>query len=174
MHIKIKDKKFKKFISNQEIKSKISLISNKINTEYVDKNPIFIAILDGSFMFAAELYSKITIPSEISFVKYKSYQGTSSGDVIENIGLNKKIKGRHVIIIEDIVDTGQTLNNFIKELEKHKIDSFKIASLFSKPNKHSIFVNYIGFEISDEFIVGFGLDYEEQGRNLPDVMQICD
>lgn len=172
--MEIKNLKFKKFIDNAEIKSKIKKIANKINLDFLDKNPIFIPILDGSFMFASELYGNIKIPSEISFVKYKSYEGTRSSDLIENFGIDKDIKGRNVIIVEDIVDTGKTLNSFIEKLKENKINSFKIASLFSKPSKHSIFVDYVGFEIPDYFIVGYGLDYENQGRNIPDVLCECD
>ena len=172
--MKIKNLNFEKFIDNAEIKNKIKNIAQKINLDYANKNPIFIPILDGSFMFAAELYSNIKIKSEISFVRYKSYEGTKSSNLSEDFGIAKNISGRDVIIVEDIVDTGKTLNCFVENLKKCKINSFKIASLFSKPANHSIFVDYIGFEIPDDFIVGFGLDYDNEGRNIPDVLRVCD
>jgi len=172
--MKIKNLNFEKFIDNLDIKKQIKNIAQEINLDYSEKNPVFIPILDGSFMFAAELYANIKIKSEISFVRYKSYQGTESSNLVEDLGIEKNILGRDVIIVEDIVETGKTLHFFIENLKKCKVNSFKIASLFSKPSKHSIPIDYVGFEIPDNFIVGFGLDYDNQGRNIPHVMRVSD
>lgn len=171
--IEIKDKKFKTFIEIEEIKIRIQELANKINKEYKDKNPIFIAVLDGSFLFAAELYKNIEILSEICFVKFKSYNKEKQEDLVCHIGLDVDIKNRNIIIVEDIVDTGKTLNLLIGQLLSHGAASIKIASLLSKPFKHNIKVDYVGFEIPDKFVVGYGLDYGGLGRNLTNIAELC-
>lgn len=169
----IKNKKFKKLIDKKKIQSKIKQIANKINKDYCDKNPIFIAILDGSFIFAADLYKNISIKSEISFVKLKSYKKTKSKKLEKYIGLNCALKNRHVIILEDIVDTGKTINKFIQDIKKFNPKSIKIATLLSKPEVHNLNLDFVGFEIQNKFVVGFGLDYDGLGRNVSDILQIC-
>lgn len=169
----LNDKKFKSFIEFQSIQNRIKQLANEINQDYDKKNPLFIAILDGSFMFAAELYKNITIQSEISFVKFKSYVGDESHDLKKHIGLNQELKGRHVIVVEDIVDTGKTLNEFLPQVKEMGALSLKVATLLSKPSKHNFRIDYVGFEISNEFVVGFGLDYEGLGRNINFIAQMC-
>jgi len=169
----INKKKFKKLISYKRIQSRLSIISDEINKTYKNKNPLFIAVLDGSFIFAADLYKKISIKSEISFVKLKSYKKTSSKNLVKHIGLCASVKGRDIIILEDIVDTGKTMNAFLRDLKKQKPKSIKIAALLSKPEMHSIKIDYVGFEIPNQFVIGFGLDYDGLGRNLKDILQIC-
>jgi hypoxanthine phosphoribosyltransferase len=165
----INSKKFKKFITNKKIKSKISGIAKKINKDYKDKNPILLCILDGSFMFATQLYKKIKIGSEISFVKVKSYNGTKSESLNELIGLNQELENRDVIIVEDIVDTGKTIKFMLDNIN---CKSIKIATLLSKPEVHNLKLDYVGFEIPNKFVIGYGLDYNGLGRNLPEIYQI--
>ena len=140
------------------------------------KNPLFIAVLNGSFLFASDIMRKITLPdAEISFIKLSSYSGTkSTGNVNELIGLNKQIKNRNVIILEDIVDTGNTLEKIIKILKEKKVASYKIATLLFKPDAYTknINIDYIGKSIKNDFVVGYGLDYQEIGRNLPHIYKL--
>ena len=165
----INSKKFKKFITSKKIKQRISDLSKKINKDYKDKNPIFICILDGSFMFATQLYKKIKIDSEISFVKVKSYKGTNSESLDELIGISQELENKDVVIVEDIVDTGKTIKYIIDKL---KCKSIKIAALLSKPEIHKMNLDYVGFEIPDKFVIGYGLDYNGLGRNLKEIYQI--
>jgi hypoxanthine phosphoribosyltransferase len=169
----INNKKFKKLISYKKIQSRLIQISNEINKTYKNKNPLFIAVLDGSFIFAADLYKKISIKSEISFVKLKSYNKTKSEKIKKHIGICAEIKNRHIIILEDIVDTGKTMKSFLRDLKKQNPKSIKIAALLSKPETHDIKIDYVGFEIENKFVVGFGLDYDGLGRNSNDILQIC-
>lgn len=173
--MQILDKKFIPFISNSEIQQKILELSAKINTDYFDKNPLFIGIMNGAFIFAADLYKNITIPSTISFIKLVSYKGTSSsGSVITAVGLEENLFDKDIIIIEDIVDTGKTLSEFIPTLLVQQPKSIKICTLLQKPTAllYDIKVDYIGFEIPDKFVVGYGLDYDGYGRNSNEIFQI--
>lgn len=165
----INSKKFKKFITSKKIKQRISDLSKKINKDYKNKNPIFICILDGSFMFATQLYKKIKIDSEISFVKVKSYKGTKSESLDELIGISQELENKDVVIVEDIVDTGKTIKYIIYKLN---CKSIKIAALLSKPEIHKMNLDYVGFEIPDKFVIGYGLDYNGLGRNLKEIYQI--
>lgn len=170
--IKIHNKQFRVSITNQEIEDKIASVAADINRDYKGKCPILLAVLNGSFMFVAELMKKLEIECEISFVKLSSYEGTSTtGKVRELIGLNESVKGRDLIIVEDIVDTGLTMQKMIETLNEKEPASLEIASLFIKPTKLQvpIDIKYSAFAISDRFIVGFGLDYDGLGRNLPDI-----
>ena len=170
--IKIHNKQFRVSITNQEIEDKIASVAANINRDYKGKRPILLAVLNGSFMFVAELMKKLEIECEISFVKLSSYEGTSTtGKVRELIGLNESVKGRDLIIVEDIVDTGLTMQKMIETLNEKEPASLEIASLFIKPTKLQvpIDIKYSAFAISDRFIVGFGLDYDGLGRNLPDI-----
>lgn len=169
----INNKKFKTFIEFEKIQDRIKQLAENINKDYFDLNPLFLAILDGSFIFAAELYKNISINSEISFVKIKSYQGCESKDILSQIGLGIEVENRHIVILEDIVETGKTISFISSELYKNQIASLKIASLLSKPDKHNLKVDYVGFEITDQFVVGFGLDYDGLGRNIKDIAQMC-
>ena len=173
--VKLKDKNFEIFINEKEINYIISNISNRINESGII-NPLFIAILNGSFLFAADLMRKINIPdTEISFLKLSSYDGLSTtGNVNKLIGLSKKIEGRNVIVLEDIIDTGITLEKIISLLEKEKVNSIKIATLLFKPNSYQkkFQIDYIGKYIENDFVVGYGLDYDEKGRNLKNIYKL--
>ena len=173
--VKLKDKNFEIFINEKEINDIISNISNRINESRII-NPLFIAILNGSFLFAADLMRKINIPdTEISFLKLSSYDGLSTtGNVNKLIGLSKKIEGRNVIVLEDIIDTGITLEKIISLLEKEKVNSIKIATLLFKPNSYQkkFQIDYIGKSIENDFVVGYGLDYDEKGRNLKNIYKL--
>ena len=177
MIIHVKDKSFKPYLSAEEISTQIKKIAAQINIDYADKRPIFIAILNGAFMFAADLFKDITIDAEISFIKIASYVGTkSTGNVITSIGLDESLKDRHVIIIEDIVDTGTTLFKFLPQLRDQHPASLKLAVLLNKPEsiQHPIKIDYLGFSVPDKFLLGFGLDYDGLGRNLPAIYQLAD
>ena len=142
-----------------------------------DKNPVFIGILNGSFMFASDLFKKITIDAQITFLKLASYQGTSStGTVKQLIGLNQDLKGQHVVILEDIVDTGITLDNIIRQLSGYQPESIHVVSLLFKPEacKREVELDYVGFEIPNDFIVGYGLDYDGFGRNYEDIYSLVE
>ena len=173
--VKLKDKNFEIFINEKEINEIISNISNLINESGII-NPLFIAILNGSFLFAADLMRKINIPdTEISFLKLSSYDGLSTtGNVNKLIGLSKKIEGRNVIVLEDIIDTGITLEKIISLLEKEKVNSIKIATILFKPNSYQkkFQIDYIGKSIENDFVVGYGLDYDEKGRNLKNIYKL--
>jgi hypoxanthine phosphoribosyltransferase len=173
-NINVHDLSFVPFIKHQEIVDRVKQLANQINLDYQDKNPIFVPILNGAFIFAADLIKEINIPCEVSFVKVSSYLGTqSSGEVDEVIGLDDDIRGRHLIIVEDIVDTGITMGALTKLLKNFNPESITICSLFTKPDsiENKIDIQYTGFEIEDKFILGYGLDYDQQGRNLKDVYQ---
>lgn len=169
------DKKFVPYISHYEIQERIGEMAKQISADYSGKNPLFIGILNGSFIFAADLYRHISIPSTISFIKLVSYKGTSSsGTVITSIGLEEDLLGKDIIIVEDIVDTGKTLSTFIPTLQKLQPNSIKICTLLQKPDalQHDLLVDYVGFAIPDKFVVGYGLDYDGFGRNSKDIYQI--
>ena len=173
--IKLHDKTFEIYIPETEIAKIVLNIADQINNSGIEK-PLFIAVLNGSFLFAADVIRKITIPnSEISFVKLASYEGPeSTGKVNELIGLNQDLKGRNVIILEDIIDTGNTLTTLTQMIEKKEISSLKIATLLYKPEAYTkeISIDYIGKSIPNKFVVGYGLDYDEIGRNLPHIYKL--
>jgi hypoxanthine phosphoribosyltransferase len=173
--LQLHDKTFEVFIRNEEIQSEIISLAKRINADYAGKEVVFIAVLNGAFMFAADLMKQVTLPSEITFVKVSSYQGmNSSGRVDEVIGLNRSIKNKHVIILEDIVDTGITMEKLFTLLAVEHPASIEIAALLYKPEafkgKHT--PTYIGFSIPNKFVVGYGLDYNELGRNTPHIYQL--
>jgi len=173
--IKIKDKYFEDYISEDRILERVGELAEQINTENRDKDLLFISILNGSFMFAADLFRLVDQPARISFLKLSSYEGAeSSGRVRKLIGLNEDLKGVTVIVVEDIVDTGRTLNGIIDDLKQKGSQEIKVASLLFKPEayqgKHKI--DYKGFEIPNDFVVGYGLDYDGFGRNLRSVYKI--
>jgi hypoxanthine phosphoribosyltransferase len=173
--LQIHDKTFEIFIRSEEIQTEIASIAQAINGEYHGKEVVFIAILNGAFMFAADLLKKVGIPCEVSFVKVSSYQGmNTSGRVDEVIGLNTSIKDKHVIILEDIVDTGITIDKVMTLLSAEKPASIKITTLLYKPEafkgKHK--PDFVGFSIPNSFVVGYGLDYNEHGRNTEHIYQL--
>ena len=173
--VKVHDKYFTLYLSEEDILEKVKEISAKINADYENKKPLFIAILNGSFIFAADLFKQLSIEAEISFIKLASYKGSkSSGNVITAIGLDADVKGREVIIIEDILDTGKTLNEFLPQLLNQQPASLKIAVLLHKQGATVFPVNadYCGFVIPDKFVIGYGLDYDGLGRNLKAIYQL--
>jgi len=173
--VKIKDKEFSLSINADELHEAVSKVAHKINNDMEGKMPLFIAILNGSFMFASDLFKQLTIPCEISFVKLSSYQGTISTENVKKIiGLNDDIAGKTVIIVEDIVDTGFTITDIINDLKKYNPAEIKICTMLFKPDayKKNIKLDYVGMEIPNDFIVGYGLDYDGLGRNLPDIYKI--
>jgi len=173
--ITIKDKQFELFIEYEVIEHEIRRVAQQINTELADRNPIFLAVLNGAFMFAAELMKEVSIPSEITFVRLASYQGTSStNQVKEVLGLNEDIEGRLVVILEDIVDSGTTMASLLQELVHFKPKEVKIATLLFKPAalKQKLHLDYVVLEIPNDFIVGYGLDYDGYGRNLKDIYKV--
>ena len=175
--VKIKDKTFRTFIPEDQIAQSVKAVAERINKDLADKNPLFLAVLNGSFIFAADLMRNITIPCEISFVKLASYQGTTSTGVIkEVIGLNEELAGRTVVILEDIVDTGFTIKRMIETLGTRGPESVHVCTLLLKPGKLQVPLNveYVAMEIPNDFIVGYGLDYDQQGRNLRDIYTLVE
>ena len=175
--VKIKDKTFETFIPENEIQQRVKAVADKLNRDMADKNPLFLAVLNGSFVFAADLMRYITIPSEISFVKLASYQGiASTGEVKEIFGVTEELHGRHVVIVEDIVDTGLTMKRMLESLGTREPASLHICSLLVKPDKLQVplDIEYAAMEIPNDFIVGYGLDYDQQGRNLRDIYKITE
>lgn len=173
--VEIKDKVFELFIEESEILAAVDKIAARMNKDLEGKDPLFIAVLNGSFMFASELMKRISIPCEISFVRMASYQGSkSTGTIKEIYGLQEDIEGRTVVVIEDIVDTGHTMSMIQEQLECDNPKEIKIATLLFKPNALTQKVNldYVAMEIPNDFIVGFGLDYDGYGRNLPHIYKI--
>jgi hypoxanthine phosphoribosyltransferase len=174
--VKIHEKTFELYIPYEKIKGVVEKMAEKMNADLKDKNPLFVCILNGSFMFAAELFKRIDlIETEITFVKLASYQGDkSTGEVKQLIGLNENIAGRTVIILEDIVDTGITIENILEQLKKLNPAEIKIATLLLKPDalQKEVQLDYIGLEIPNEFIVGYGLDYNGLGRNLINIYSV--
>jgi hypoxanthine phosphoribosyltransferase len=167
--LSVRDKQFVPFIDRQTLEERIAEVGRKISEDYADKNPLFVVVLNGAFLFAAELIKNVPIPCEITFVRVSSYSKTeSTGQLTEILGLKEPIQGRDVIIVEDIVDTGLTMNKLLFQLSVQKPNSIQVASMLFKPSalKTPLTVKYVGFEIENRFVVGYGLDYDEQGRNL--------
>ncbi|MBO4499929.1 MAG: hypoxanthine phosphoribosyltransferase [Bacteroidaceae bacterium] len=177
--IQIKDKVFHLCLSEKAIIDEVKRVAADINRDYEGKQPLFLCILNGSFMFASDLLKEITIPCQVSFVKFASYQGTASTGVIREVmGLNESIKGRDVIVVEDIIDTGFTMQRSLEILGTHEPASLKICSLLCKPSKLKVdlgdSLRYVALNIPDDFIVGYGLDYDGYGRNYRDIYCIID
>lgn len=174
--VKIHDKDFQLFIPYEKIRAAVEKMAETMNRELAGKNPLFVCILNGSFMFATELYKRIElVETEISFVKLASYAGQqTSGEIKQLIGLNEKIEGRTVVVLEDIVDSGLTIEHIQEQLQQLNPKEVKIATLLLKPNalKKKINLDYIGMEIPNDFIVGYGLDYNGYGRNLIDIYSV--
>lgn len=173
--IQVKDKEFKPYLSAQEIDEAVTKVAEKLNKDFKGEKVLFLAILNGSFMFASDLLKKIDLECEISFVKVASYSGTSStGKVKKLIGLMQSLEGRNVVILEDIIDTGNTLDKLLPTLEAEEPKTLSLCTLLFKPEafKADFEIQYIGKEIPNKFILGYGLDYDELGRNLADIYQI--
>jgi len=173
--IKVHDKSFETYLSEETILQRVKEIGLAISKDYAGRRPLFIAILNGSFMFAADLFKQLSIEAELCFIKLASYKGLkSSGNVVTSIGLEDDLFGKEVIIVEDIVDTGKTLHNFLPKLHHQQPKSLKIATLLhkSEATEYPLELNYIGFDIPNKFVVGYGLDYDGLGRNLKEIYQL--
>jgi hypoxanthine phosphoribosyltransferase len=177
MQIQVFDKTFEPYITVAQINEQLKKLATELNNDYAGKRPLFIAILNGSFMFASDLFKELTIEAEICFIKLASYKGTkSTGNVITSIGLDIPLTDRHVIIIEDIVDTGKTLYEFLPQLVNQQPATLKIAALLHKPEalQHPIKIDYLGFEVPNKFLLGYGLDYDGLGRNLKEIYRLVE
>jgi hypoxanthine phosphoribosyltransferase len=175
--IEVGDLSFIKYIDAQEIEKKVQEIADSIREDYHEKYPMFLVVMNGAFIYAADLIRKLDFPCELNFVRIKSYQGTeSTGKIDIYMPPNIDIKNRHIIIIEDIIDTGNTMSAFLPELEKNQPASICLSSILVKPeaHQHPIVTHYPGFIIPNKFVVGYGLDYDGMGRNLKDLYQLYD
>lgn len=175
--IRIKDKRFKPFIKEEVILKEVKRVAAEISRDMAGKDPLFLSVLNGSFIFASDLMRNLTIPAEISFVKYSSYSGISStGKMKELLGLNTDITNRTIVIVEDIIDTGFTMKNLVETLKEKNPKEINICTLLLKPDKLEVplDIKYVAMRIPNEFIVGYGLDYEEFGRNYRDIYTIVD
>ncbi len=175
--VQVLDKKFRVSIPEEKIQQSIKEMAQKMNSDFAGKDVIFLGILNGCFMFAGDLFKSIDLPCQITFLKLASYQGTSSsGNVKRLIGINEDIEGKTVVILEDIIDTGNTLDSIIKQLKGYEPGEIKVATLLYKPDayKKDIPIDYVGIEIPNAFILGYGLDYDGFGRNLSDIYTIIE
>lgn len=171
--VQVSDLVFRPYLDKSEIQKRVAELAAQINTDMEGKNPLFICVLNGAFIFAADLYREITVTSQITFMRMKSYEGTQTTGKVKTISsLKESVVDRNVVIVEDIVDSGYTLERMVKQLKDLGAADVKIAVLLSKPNARKVenlTVDYCCFEIPNDFIVGYGLDYNEEGRNLPDI-----
>src|SRR6478609_503658 len=175
--IKVHDKTFVPYLPEALILEKVKELAAELNKDYAGKRPLFIAILNGSFMFAADLFKELTIDAEICFIKLASYKGTkSTGQVLTAIGLDTDITNRHIVILEDIIDTGKTMNEFLPQLHNQQPASLKIAVLLHKPDAtvFPIQIDYCCFSIPNKFVLGYGLDYDGLGRNIRELYQLSE
>ena len=173
--IQVKDRVFVPFIKEEQLQKEVKRVAQEINRDYKDKEPLFLCILNGAFMFAADLLKNVSVPCNVSFVKVASYSGTdTTGKVKELMGLQESVEGRHVIIVEDIVDTGYTMRDILESLEEKNAASVEVCALLCKPDKLKVDLklNYLALNIPNGFIVGYGLDYDGFGRNSRDIYQI--
>jgi hypoxanthine phosphoribosyltransferase len=173
--IQVLDKSFIPYLGKDAIATEVKRLANELKGQLGNKKPLFIAVLNGSFMFASDLFKQLDFDAEICFIKLASYKGTkSSGQVVSAIGLDVTLKDRHVVVLEDIVDTGRTLNHFLPELQNQQPASLSLCVLLHKPEAtvYPIKIDYKGFSIPNNFVVGYGLDYDGYGRNLPEIYQL--
>lgn len=173
--MKIQDREFEVFIDKENIKKRIAELAKVISSDYKDLNPIFVVILNGGFMFASDLVKEVDVPCKISFVKVSSYQGIeSSGKIKKVLGLEDEIKGEHIIVVDDIVDTGLTMFELLKDFKKQKPASIEVATFILKPDaiNHPVETKYVGFTIPNHFVLGYGLDYNGFGRNLKEIYRL--
>lgn len=171
-HISLHNKQFEPYLSAAELQAAIKQVASRLNQDYAGQSVLFVVVLNGSFMFAADLLKHVSLPCEVCFIRVASYQGTSStGAVQEVLGLTEDLTGRHVVIVEDIVDTGHTMRMLFDTLGARKPASLEVATLFLKPEclQHELPLRYVGLQIPNDFIVGYGLDFDGLGRNYPDV-----
>ena len=175
--VKVRDKEFSLFLTAEEIDKAVKKVADMINTDMMGRDPLFLCVLNGAFIFASDLLKKVEVDCEISFVKLSSYVGTqTTNSVRELIGLDQVVADRTVVIVEDIIDTGITMAYTLDKLRKLGASDVKIATLLFKPEafKKDYPIDYVGLVIPNEFIVGYGLDYDGHGRNLPDIYKIID
>jgi len=175
--VQVKDKRFESFIPEERIQKEVTRIAQQMNEELADKDPIFLGILNGAFMFASDLYKQITFPCQITFLKLTSYSGTkSTGTVKQLIGINFDLKDRVVVVLEDIVDTGITLETIIRQLSGYEPAEIKVATFLHKPAAtiRDVKLDYVGMEIPNDFILGYGLDYDGYGRNYSEIYQLVE
>ena len=175
--VKVLDKEFSIYLSEEKILTQVKRVADEINQDLKGEEPIFMGILNGSFMFASDLYKNITLDSQITFLKLASYQGTTStGNIKRLIGINEDIKDKTVVVIEDIVDTGNTLDSIIKQLRGYEPKAIKLVTLLFKPNAYTkdFPIDYKCFDIPNDFILGYGLDYDGYGRNLKNIYKIIE
>ena len=175
--IRVHDKYFIPYMDETIILKRIAALAAQLDADYQDKKPLFIAILNGSFMFASDLFKQLTIEAEICFIKLASYKGTkSTGQVITAIGLDTDVVGRHIVVLEDIIDTGKTMSEFLPQLQNQQPASLAMATLLHKPEAtvYPVTINYLGFSVPDKFLLGYGLDYDGLGRNLRDIYQLTE
>ncbi|MCU0373884.1 MAG: hypoxanthine phosphoribosyltransferase [Chitinophagaceae bacterium] len=173
--IQVLDKSFVPYLGKDAIAAEVQRLANELKGQLGNKKPLFIAVLNGSFMFASDLFKQLDFDAEICFIKLASYKGTkSTGQVVSAIGLDVTLRDRHVVVLEDIVDTGRTLNHFLPELQNHQPASLSLCVLLHKPEAtvFPIKIDYTGFSIPNRFVVGYGLDYDGYGRNLPEIYQL--
>lgn len=173
--IRLHDCEFSTYIFEEEIIARITMLAEKIDTDYQHKKPLFLAVLNGSFMFAADLLKRVSVPCEIAFIRLSSYQDmNTTGKVKEVLGLTENIEDRHIVILEDIVDTGHTVHGLLQKLAEQKPASVEVATLLMKPEclQHELTVKYVARTIPNDFVVGYGLDYNGLGRNLRDIYKI--
>ena len=174
-NIQVLDKTFEPYLKEAAIQAKITELAGQLNKDYAGKRPLFLSILNGSFLFTSDLFKQITLEAEVSFIKLASYKGTSStGNVITAIGLDTNVKDRHIVILEDIIDTGKTLHHYLPQLDSMQPASVKIAVLLNKKEalQYPVQVDYACFDIPNKFVVGYGLDYDGLGRNSKDIYQL--
>jgi hypoxanthine phosphoribosyltransferase len=175
--VKVHDKHFEPFIPEDKIQNEVSRIANEMNRDLASKDPIFLGILNGAFMFASDLYKQLTFPCQITFLKLASYSGTqSTGTVKQLIGINRDLKDRVVVVLEDIVDTGVTLETIIRQLSGYQPAEIRVATFLHKPDAtiKQVKLNYVGMEIPNDFILGYGLDYDGYGRNFKEIYRLVD
>ncbi len=175
--VQVHDKHFEPFISEARIQKEVTRIAEEMNRDLADKDPIFLGILNGAFMFASDLYKQLTFPCQITFLKLASYSGTkSTGTVMQLIGINRDLKDRVVVVLEDIVDTGVTLETIIRQLSGYQPKEIRVATFLHKPEAtvKEVKLDYVGMEIPNDFILGYGLDYNGYGRNFKEIYQLVD
>ena len=175
--VQVRDKKFALYISEEKIKARVAEVAAQMDEDLRKKNPLFLVILNGSFIFAADLLRDIQFPCEITFVRMSSYEGTSTtGEVKQLLGLRENVEGRTVVIVEDIIESGTTMKEMLRILAEKNPKEVYITSLFVKPGclKVDLNINYRCFDIENDFIVGYGLDYDHEGRNLPHIYQVIE
>jgi hypoxanthine phosphoribosyltransferase len=171
-YITVHDKEFRTYLSADQLDEAVTTLAARLNADYAGRRPLFVVVLTGAFMFASDLLKRITEPCEIVFIRVASYEGTGSSGVVQEImGLREEVQDRHLVLVEDIVDTGTTMHQLLPTLLAKGPASVEIATLFFKPEslRHNISLRYVAMEIPNDFVVGYGLDYDGLGRNLPDV-----